>query len=276
MKPSNWPGFYARGVLAVIWQRLLTSTRYPVDFWTSLVGPFFSVAVSVYLARAFIPPGVATSYSLAGVPDYRAFILTSMVLWSYIEAQLHFGFALEGEMRRGTMESVFLSPLPSWCYLTGLSAYGMLRASLEALAALVMGFVFFGAGVAPNWSIMAVVFILNLLMVYGYGLILAGAILVFRSGMFTYVWDCLLPLLVGETYSIAVLPKFLQSVARLVPLTYGLDLMRWAASGVPTFAPVPFEFLVTGASAVLLPAVGLWVFSVLERVTKRRGTLGQF
>ncbi|MBE3519587.1 MAG: ABC transporter permease [Firmicutes bacterium] len=268
--------FYARGILVVVWQRVLTSTRYPVEFWTSLVGPFFSVAVSMYLARAFIPPGDAASPSVAGVPDYRAFILTSTVLWSYIEAQLHFGFALEGEMRRGTLESVFLSPLPSWCYLTGLSLYGMLRATLEALAALTLGFLFFGAGVAPDWPMVAAAFILNLLVVYGYGLILAAAILVLRSGMFTYVWDCLLPLLVGEAYSIAVLPEFLQRVARLVPLTYGLDLMRWAASGAPTFAPVPFEFLVTGAAAVLLPGAGLWVFSVLERVAKRRGTLGQF
>ncbi|HHY35182.1 MAG TPA: ABC transporter permease [Firmicutes bacterium] len=268
--------FYVRGVFAVAGQRVLTSTRYPVDFWTSLVGPFFSVAVSMYLARAFIPPGDAASRSLAGVPDYRAFILTSMVLWSYIETQLYFGFSLEGEMRRGTLESVFLSPLPSWCYLTGLSVYGMLRASLEALAALALGFLFFGAGVTPNWPMVAVAFILNLFVVYGYGLILAAAILVFRSGMFTYVWDCLLPLLVGEAYSIAVLPKPLQSVARLIPLTYGLDLIRWAVSGAPTFAPVPLEFIVTGGSAVLVPGVGLWVFSILERAAKRRGTLGQF
>ncbi|MEW6523470.1 MAG: ABC transporter permease [Bacillota bacterium] len=273
---TEWWG-NLRVVAAVVWQRALTFRRYPANFWSSLVTPFFSLATAVFLARAFTVEGAALGFERGtGTADYHGFLLFSTLLWIYIDSQLYLGFALEREMRRGTLQGLFLAPVPRWCYLAGHSLYQLLRASLDGAATLLLGLLVFGVDVERNWLLVAAVFGLNLLVVWGYGIVLAAAVLVFRSGAFTYVWSTLLPLLAGETFSISVLPPLLQVLGRLIPLTYGLDLLRWAACGSRTFMPVDGQVAILVVSAVLLPALGLACFHRLEQVARRRGTLGQF
>jgi len=264
-----------RIILAVFQVRVITFTRYPLNFWSALVTPFIPLAVSFFLAKSLTVARSGAPGSSA-FSDYRGFILTSTVIWTYIQGQLFMSFSLESEMRRGTMETVFLSPVPRWCYLAGHGLYQMARSTLDAVAAVLLGVLVFGVAEKPNWPVAMAVFLLNLLAVYGYGLILSGAIILFKSDVFSYAWDTLLPLCVGEAYSITVLPAYLQKVARLIPFTYGLDLARWAATGYPTFMPVGQEMAILATSAFVMPFVGLMVFAWLERAVKVKGSLGQF
>lgn len=275
-------GWNVRVILAVVWQRALTFVRYPANFISALVAPFVSLAVSVFMARAFsgVSSGMDGAVAAPGLgvtgTDYRSYLLASTVLWAYIESQLSLGFSIETDMRRGTLETVFLTPTSRWCYLTGQAVYQFLRSTVNAAVAGLLGILAFGAAGNPSWPRVAGVFALNLLVVYGYGLILAGTILVFRSGLFSYVWDSVLPLLVGYAFSVKVLPQFLQKLSKAIPLTYGMDLLRWVVAGSPTLAAPKTEVGILLASALLLPAAGFGAFALLEKVVKRRGTLGQF
>lgn len=288
-----------RVVGAVLRQRWLTFRSYPVAFYMWPLAFLMSFAAVMFMAKAFsavptgldspeaslVPPGpnagIVTTETVGpsgAFPDFRPFLLVSTVLWTYIEGQLYLGFSVESEMKRGTAETVLATPASRWAFLTGHALFQFVRSTLNAFASVVFGVAFFGVpGVlGPNWVRTLCIFFLNLLLVYGYGLMLAGALVVVRSGFFSYAWDCLIPLLAGSTFSVSVLPPMLRKVALAIPLTHGLDLLRWSAAGYPTVLPPRMEAWVLGISAVLLPIMGHAVFKALERVARKRGTLGQF
>ncbi len=267
-----------RTIWAVVLQKWLHYARYPANFWSLLLAPFFSLAVSAFMARSL--SGAEGTFpgdgSVSGISDYRGFILASTIMWTYIQGQLYLSFSLETEMRRGTLEALSLTPTPRWCYLTGLAVYQMQRSTLNAVCGLLLGVITFGPVPVADWGAVVWVMVLSAVAVYGYGLVLASLVLVFRSGIFTYVWDTLLPLLAGASYSVAVLPGPVQAISRCIPVTYGLDLLRWAVSGSLTIMPVRVEMAVLAVSGLVLVAVGLALFDRLERRAKVTGSFGQF
>ena len=281
-----------RIVGAVVRQRWISWKSYPAAFYMWPISPLASLAVVMFMAKAFstVAAGPAVSVSATAqtiasggavtdaASDFRSFLLVSTVLWTYIEGQLSLGFSIESEMRRGTAEAVLITPASRWAFLTGNALYQFIRSTMNAVATITFGIVFFGVSgfLGPNWPRTLAIFALDLLVVYGYGLVLAGALVGFRSAFFSYAWDCLLPLLAGSTFSVSVLPPVLRKVSLAIPLTHGLDLLRWSVSGYPTVVPPSTEAWILGISAIVLPAFGYAVFAVLERVARVRGTLGQF
>jgi len=129
---------------------------------------------------------------------------------------------------------------------------------------------------APHhWPAAVGLVLLNLIIVYGYGLVLAGLMLLVRSGTFTHAWSTVLPLLLGETFSVGILALPLRVVALAIPLTYGLDALRWAFSGARTVLPLASELAVAGSAALVLPWAGGAFFRWIEGIARRRGSLGE-
>lgn len=284
-----------RVIRVVILQRWISFRSYSAAFYMWPVSPLTSLAVAMFMAKAFsaVSSGISSGQAGAGAvlshagealgaaggaSDFRSFLLVSTVLWTYIDGQLGLGFSIQSEMRRGTAEAVLITPASRWAFLTGNALYQSIRSTMSAGATVIFGITCFGVSgfFGPNWLRTLGLFALNLLVVYGYGLVLAGALVVFRSSFFSYTWDCVLPLLAGRTFSVSVLPPALRKVSLAIPLTHGLDLLRWSVSGYPTVISPETETWVLGMSAVVLHVLGYGVFRVLERVARMRGTLGQF
>jgi ABC-2 type transport system permease protein len=60
-----------------------------------------------------------------------------------------------------------------------------------------------------------------------------------------------------------------------LPLTYGFDVVRGWLLNTNTILPIPIEVGIIVGSMFLMIALGLLVFSRLERRVRMRGTLGQ-
>ena len=67
----------------------------------------------------------------------------------------------------------------------------------------------------------------------------------------------------GALYPLANLPKALAVLTRVDPLTYGVDGVRGALTGVTHFG-IGFDALALAGVAVLLLGVGAWRFSKIE------------
>ena len=80
----------------------------------------------------------------------------------------------------------------------------------------------------------------------------------------------------GMMYPVSVLPKWLQVVARLIPVTYSLEGMRAAILGHASMRELwPSLTGLLAFAEVVLP-VSLLVFSWALRRTKVTGTLTHF
>lgn len=186
---------------------------------------------------------------------------------------------LLGEIQAGTIEQVFLSPLPPWLVV----AAGRVLAALTEttlVAAATYGIVSVFVPLRIGWDVAA---LLPALMVVvsavGVSLIIAGATLVWKR--IQLVNDTLLTVVMLFSASAVPLiqtPHWWQVASHLLPLTDAVGslyralftdtsvLAPWGVGGLVPLVVVSFAYL----------AAGIVSFGVGERVARRRGTLGSY
>src|SRR6266545_834866 len=164
---------------------------------------------------------------------------------------------LLGEIQAGTIEQVYLSPLPSWL----VAAAGRLVAAIIetlVLTGVTYGLVSAFVTVHFHWSAAALVPTAFLIITgVGYSLIIVFAV-------------SALPLF--------TVPGWFAAISRMFPATsavaslYGVMLGHRGVTGL--WGTGGLVWVIVTAVAYL--AVGIGVFGLFERVTKTRGTLGTY
>lgn len=191
---------------------------------------------------------------------------------------------LLAEIQAGTIEQVYLSPLPSWLVV----AAGRLTAAVvETLVLMGVVYGIVSAFVTPHfhWSAAALVPMAFLMITgIGYSLIMAGMTLLWKR--IQILMDVLLMLVM--VFAVTALPAitvpgWFAGLGRLFPVTanvaslYGVMLGHRAMlgqHGAGLWGTGGLVWVAVTAAAYLV--AGLIVFRVLERATRVRGTLGAY
>jgi ABC-2 type transport system permease protein len=210
---------------------------------------------------------------------------TSLLVVAFIPAMFFYFQAtklfwrLLGEIQSGTIEQVYLSPLPSWL----VAAAGRVAAALiETLILMGVTYGVVSAFVTLHfhWTFAALL-PMTFLTISGIGwsLIIAGMTLLWKriqllqEGLLTLVMIFALAAL-----PVIAAPGWFTGIGRAFPVTadvaslYGVMLGHrgvtglWGTGGLVWVIATPAAYL----------AAGLIAFRVLERITKTRGTLGAY
>ena len=80
----------------------------------------------------------------------------------------------------------------------------------------------------------------------------------------------------GITYPLEVLPKWMQRVASLLPLTYAIRAIRKAALADASWVDLRLDLGVLVVFGIILPIVGGLAFRFAERRARKSGSLGQY
>jgi len=184
-----------------------------------------------------------------------------------------------GEIQAGTIEQVYLSPLPPWLVAAaGRVAAAILETLLVAAATygIVSGFV----RIHLHWSIPVLLpAVAIMIAAIGLSLIIAGATLVYKR--IQIVNDSVL--LIVMIFSASALPLihvpgWWADLSHAFPLTDGVgslyNIMLAHRSVTATWGVGGLVPLLTVSTAYLL--AGIAAFTVGERVAKNRGTLGRY
>jgi ABC-2 type transport system permease protein len=186
---------------------------------------------------------------------------------------------LLGEIQAGTIEQVFLSPLPSWLVA---AAGRVIAAFLETLLvaagtyAIVSAFV----PIHIDWNAAALLpAALIMLSAVGVSLIIAGATLVWKR--IQLVNDTVLLMVMLFSASAVPLidvPGWWADASHVFPLTDGIgSLYKALLTDQSITSPWGVGGLVPMlVSSVAYLAAGIMAFGMGERVAKRRGTLGRY
>lgn len=209
---------------------------------------------------------------------------SAMVVWFvpfiffYMQVVKMF-WRLLGEIQAGTIEQVYLSPLPPWLVA---AAGRVLAAFLETLfvAAATYALVSAFVRIHLHWTLEALVPVAAI-MVSGIGLslMIAGATLVYkRIEMVMNGALMMVMLFSASALPLITVPAWWAALAHAFPLTDGVgslyrvmvaDQSVTALSGIGGLVP-----LISGSVAYLLAGIGAFVLG--ERVAKNRGTLGRY
>lgn len=244
-------------------RRTVHEARY---YWIHTISSIVSTIV-FYLGFSFSIPGIRLD----------AFFLLSMLLWYYsLEITNQMSHYILEEKFFGTIEKIFLSPFGP---LKVLSARALSSLAVSSLSSLAMFVVLSTAlGISPFGMPAAtlVVFGLTLVGLYGFGLMLAGLTLLNArtssvSGIIVYV----MLFMSGMILPLDSFPEGLAVLARLLPLTIGVDNMRFLTSTGPDqwLFLVSLRFLSGVLYSLGAVFLGVFLFGRGVRTAKNKGLL---
>ena len=213
-------------------------------------------------------------WTLAPGPTTWLFVGFASFMFFYLQAQKLF-WRLLGEVQTGTLEQVYLSPLPSWL----VAAAGRVVASiLETLLVVAALYASVRAMVAIDlhWHPDALLAVAALVLTgVGYALAIGGLALRWKR---TEVVNDGLHVIVlftgGAMVPLASLPTWLAHVGRLLPITHPLAALRTTlidGTGLPLTGDGGLLWLV--ASAVGWMTIGIGAFHLGDTAARRDGTL---
>ncbi len=187
-------------------------------------------------------------------------------------------WGLLGEMQSGTLEQMYLSPLPSWLLTIGLQVASVVEAALSSLLLSLFIDLVVLVAIPLRWTALLPLVLLVLGSV-GYSLILGGLTLLFkRLEILKEVFQVVVLIFGGVLITLERMPGWMATIARFLPLTPGVDVLRKTLLEGASLGTLADDgtllWLVGSAAAYLL--LGIAVFRWCERMAKRWGTLGQY
>ncbi|MFO7675094.1 MAG: ABC transporter permease [bacterium] len=271
---------YARAVWAENIKEWKLELTYKADFVRSLIDPV------VYLLP-FLLYGVALVggrqsehlKSLVGTSDIITFITIGYLFIGFLNMALWaMGFSLRKEQFYGTLESVFAAPVPRWVFTLGMSCHSILHQSLMIAVQLIFVFAVYAIAVSPSGILPSLAIIgLMLVALYGVGMIMASTTLIFKQGwIVSEILSSLIMVITPIAYPLAVLPVFMQKAALFVPTTYGILGVRHFLLGEQMGFSLGTVFLRLSLLCVVWVVFGLAIFAVIDRWTRRSGTLSHY
>ena len=249
-------------------KELIITWNYRADLAIEL---FTLVFVFIFISY-FVGGGEIDSEVLPGsllgflVWYYAAFAISSM------------SGGITGEASIGTLEQLYMSPVPTWLVFVGRVVATFLKGT--ALVALVGVILVIVLQVSMPLELAALPpFVLTIVGLFGFGYAIGGLTLVFKqiSSVSGLVTNMLL-FLNGTLLPVHHFPAWLETIAVFLPTTQGIIVLRKVvidgASLTAVWQDGSMVFL--AVQSILFLIVGWILFNIGEQVAKRRGTLGQY
>lgn len=269
-----------RAAAAVSRRIWITYIRYPSWFVSLLIWPILFPFGYIFASRALAGPGnaaISTFASLAGTADYVSYITVGTLMWWWFNLMLWgLGSSLRSEQTRGTLESNWLAPLSKLFLLLG-AAWADILVGLCTLGISFLSlYLIYGVRVVGSLWHLILVMLVSIPSIYGIGIIFASLVLVAKeTNALVFFVRGLMTVFCGISYPLAVLPGWMATIARTLPLTHSIAAVRAIVSG-SSLGAIGAELQYLLVSGVCLLAVGYLTFLSVKRYMLITGTIGQY
>ncbi len=211
------------------------------------------------------------------VQYFMTFLLIGALIWSYLSMIFDIlSETVQWERWEGTIEYTFMSPTSRVTHLLGMGVYAIVYGILRTALVLGVAMLAFDLDLDnANYLAALVVLAVCSISLVGFGVVAAVMPLLSpeKGQQVTYIVSALLLLVSGVYYSVEVLPGWMQPLATISPVTYGLEGTRDAllyGAGVTEVWGSIWPLLIMG---VVFVPLGIWIFHLGERYAKRTGKL---
>lgn len=250
-------GANARKVTLEMW-RYLPNTL-------SLLVTFYAIFLTLFL-------GLQVVGDPAGGAENVRYLIVANAFWFLMLIGINsMGFEISSEATRGTLEQLYLAPVPAPLILAA-----RMGATLGINLALMCGMVVVamltaGTSLHLNVPLLATLLLPTLTAVMGLGFAVAGLALVFKQV------QSLLQVTQFVFLGLAFVPLSAAPYLELAPVVKGVDLVRAVTVHGAGFADVGVaDWASLLANAVVYLALGLWAYRAAEGRARRRGLLGHY
>src|SRR5215470_2973116 len=194
-----------------------------IDLWRGKIASFLELILfALFFLSIMFALGRGTFHR-----EQLAPLLIGFVGYIFFHMQTNRLFwGLLSEVQSGTLEQMYLSPLPSWLLTIGLEVASIVEAVISALLLSLFIELVVQVPISLHW---AAVLPLVLLVVgsVGYSLILGGLTLLFkRLEILKELFQIVVLIFGGVLVSLERMPGWMATIARFLPLTPGVDVLR--------------------------------------------------
>jgi ABC-2 type transport system permease protein len=257
----KWPERPLAILLAFLKRDFDTEVSYRFSFFFQFFRIFFSVGVFYFIAQLL---GEAAAPYLAPYGgDYFSFVLIGIAFAGYFGVGLtSFSNSLRQAQTTGTLEAMLTTPTSLSTIILSSSVWDYLMTTFRVLVYLGVGALFLGVNLGGgNYLAALLVLVLTVVAFSSLGILAASFIMVLKRGdPITWAFSAVSSFLGGVYYPVAVLPGWLQVLAKFLPITYALQAMRLAllqGASLQTLLP---ELLALSAFCVVLLPASLFAF----------------
>ena len=258
-----------RAIVGRAYPRVIGLTREPSWVFFEILLPFLAVSAFVFVYRALDAPEEFIGFVVVG-GAMTAFWLN--VVWM-MAAQFYW------EKDQGNLELYFTAPMHLMSILAGMAIGGLVMTSSRALAVIGIGSIVYGVTYdIRDPLLLAAVFVLTMIPLYGMGMLFASLFLLWGREAFHLAQLLQEPIyfLGGVNFPIRALGAVSGMVVAILPLAVGLDAMRQLAfSGQDTagLLPVGVEMAILGAMGIVFLVGARFALAYLEHLARREGRL---
>lgn len=268
LKNTGWKLFF-QSVIARSYPRIIGQQRDVSWMLFEVVMPMVAVIGYVLVYKALNAPQEYIGFVVIG-GAMTAFWMN--VLWS-MSSQLYW------EKETGNLALYIIAPNSMMSILLGMALGGLVATILRAVVIILLGSWLFGVQyVVVNPFDLFAVFTISMVALYGMGMMLASAFLLFGREAWA-VSDMIqepVNLVTGLYFPVKSLPFWIAAVASAIPLTLGLDAMRQLV--FPTgfkigFLTTRWEIIIlTGLGVIFIVGAKL-LLAYTEKLAIREGRL---
>lgn len=250
------------------WKGLLLLWGYRMNFFVGML----SMAVTFIGISFLITNGEFDSGGISSM-------LLGYLVWFFVLlVTANMGEKLLEEAQTGTLEQMYITPVPAAFLLIGRTIATLVISALQI--GIVAGIILAVMRISLPWRWDALPVIgLTLMGLFGFGFVLGGAALIFKQAVaIVNMANNVLIFLNGALVPIDIFPPWLQTIARTLPSTQGIVVLRRVLLDGATLGDVWNDgSLVLLLVHSLLFFVGGWlILNWCERIAREQGTLGQY
>jgi len=209
--------------------------------------------------------GLGPTFAKAGQGNYLEFIAPGIISMSILFTAIFSGIEIIWDRQFGFLKEVLVAPVTRWQIMVGRTLGGATVAVFQGLIVLLLS-LFFGFKIETFTLIpqMLIFMILIALLFTAMGTAIAS-ILTDMQGFQLIMNFLIMPIffLSGALFPLNGLPKAIQTVVSINPLSYGVDGLRGAVTGVFSFGLVT-DLVVLSIATTFLIGLGTFLFSKIQ------------
>lgn len=257
---SNWTDPFLFAIYSIV--KPISGAAILIVMYSIISGKDFSspMFAFIYLGNAF--------FMLVGA-------VVQGVSWGIMDDREHYR----------TLKYLYIAPIHMPVYLIGRSAANFITRLFSVVITLLFGVIFLKLPLdlaRVDWPLFTVAFILGFIVMADMGLILGGWTLIIKRNAWTLGESVGAAMFIfsGAIFPLSVLPKPLQVIGYIIPVSYWLTLIRRAmipevANAYPMFAELSNLQLIAilGAAAVIFSIIAIFSFKRFDYLARERGNI---
>ncbi|MFX0056441.1 MAG: ABC transporter permease [Promethearchaeota archaeon] len=270
-----------KAAIIIAKKNLRLAIRYPANLLIWGILPVLWFAPFILMATAIAGPEASTHFTeLSGFDDYITFCVIGWFVIMFLDNSIWgIGNNFRWEQFSGTLEPLFMAPVPRVSLLLGAAFSDSLQAVFQTVVLVAISSLIFG----PLYTLtqilpIVVILLVMIIALYGFAFMVAGLIIVFKDpSVLTQLVSEVTWMISPVQYPLAALPGPVRFAAYMIPTTIAIVTIReLAITGVMNLLGFLSTLAGLGLIGLLFWILGMGSFRYAEKWSRQRGHMGGF